>query len=164
MAKRVKVGSKAYRAFRRIGILTALLTVVASVALMSLMVIDILGFNLVENEEGIRTYWVQFETEERVIMDTKYKRGEKLDIPPNPMHSEDGYYKYDFRGWDMSGDNVPDVLPTHAYYSFLAIAVWQKTQIKPIPRSSSEEESSEPEDSSLAITYVTDIEVSESGK
>lgn len=150
MAK-VKVGSKAYRAFRRIGIFTALLTLLASIVLIFTMVLNITGLNVFEIE-GPRIYWIQFESEERIISDIKYKRGEAVELPPNPKHSEDEYFKYEFRGWDISGDNVPDIIPSHAYYSFLAEAVYQKTQIKPLPKSSSNPSSSDY--SSLTLSYV----------
>lgn len=161
MAKRVKVGSKAYRAFRRISILVAVLTLVASFGLIGIMVVDIIGFNIVEIETP-RVYWIQFESEERLISDVKYKRGEAVDIPPNPKHSDDEYYKYEFRGWDLSGDGVPDHIPTHAFYSFLAVAVYQRIQVKPIPKSSSEEPSSESDSIADAylVSYIEKTEVS----
>ena len=118
-------------------------------ALIFFLLMDIIGLNILENENGARRYWVQFQSEDRLLIDMNYRRGEKIDKPGNPTHSENEYYKYTFRGWDISGDNTPDFIPSHAYYSFLAVAVFQKIQIKPVPKSSSESEpeSSEPESS-----------------
>ena len=139
--------SRKERFLRGIGLWSAFLILISCVSLIFMLVVDIIGLNPVESEAP-RTYWVQFQSEERLLIDLNYRRGEKIDKPGNPTHSPDEYFSYTFRGWDISGDNNPDYIPRRAYYSFLAVAVFQKKQIKPLPKSSSEPESSEEEESS----------------
>ena len=146
MARKRRAGENNSKFLRRFGILSAVLAMLTSAALIGLLVLDMIGINELVEENGPRYYTVQFKTENRIIYTYTYKRGQKIDIPADPEHSEDEYYAFDFRGWDMTGDNVPDAIPTHAYFHFAAHAVYQRRQIKPFPSSSSEEveESSEP--------------------
>ena len=160
-ARRRKMGmSRKERLLRAIGLWSAFLMLLSCFALITALVVDIMGFNMLTREEGPRTYWIQFQSEDRMLVDMNYHRGDKIDKPADPMHSEDEYFKYTFRGWDISGDNSPDIIPKHAYYSFLAVAIFQKKQIKPIPKSSSqpetsiEDSSNEPENSSLEAVMV----------
>ena len=142
-AKRRKMGmSRKERFLRAIGLWSAFLMLISCFALIFFLVLDITGLNIIEREEGARTYLVQFQSEERLLLDMTYKRGEKIDKPANPTHSKSEYYKYTFRGWDITGDNTPDIIPSHAYYEFLAVAVFQKTQIKTPPKSSSQPDKS----------------------
>lgn len=149
--------SNKQRLIRGIGLWSAFLMLVSCFALITMLVMDIAGLNLVENEDGPRNYWVQFQSEDRLLLDMNYRRGEVIDIPGNPTHSEDEYFKYTFRGWDISGDNTPDLIPSRAYYSFLAVAVFQKIQVKPLPKPSSEEPESSEEPSSNIESYSDDI-------
>ena len=115
--------------------MSAFFMLITCFALMSILVMDIIGLNPTEREEGARTYEISFWTEERELNRFRYQRGEKISIPGTPTHAEDEYFKYTFRGWDITG-----------------VAVYQKTQIKPLPKSSSEPE--EPgEGSSSEATY-----------
>ena len=147
--------SRKERFLRAIGLWSAFLMLLSCFALIAALVVDIMGFNMFEREGGPRTYWIQFQSEDRLLVNLNYQRGEKIDKPANPMHSEDEYFKYTFRGWDISGDNSPDIIPNRAYYSFLAIAVFQKTQIKPLPKTSSKPDSSETSDpASMSVEMV----------
>lgn len=136
-------GAKKSRFFIRLGKFGAVFVILSSLGLITLLVLDMIGVNILIDETGPRSYWIQFKSEERMLLDMKYKRGEKFEIPADPKHSEDEYFEFIFRGWDISGDNVPDLIPNRAYYSFLAVAVYQKKQVKPFPSSNSEEDSSE---------------------
>jgi len=119
----------------------------AALSLATFLILDIAEINPFIMD-GPRIYWVQFESENKIISDVKYKRGERVKKPENPVHSEDDKYEYTFKGWDLSGDDKSDFVPTHAYYSFLAKAVYSKKLIKK-PTSSSENPSSDSsEDSS----------------
>ena len=122
---------------------------------------DIIGINPTEREEGARTYEISFWTEERELNRFRYQRGEKISIPGTPTHGEDEYFKYTFRGWDITGDNKPDIVPTRAYFEFDAVAVYQKTQIKPLPKSSSEPEEPSEGSSSEATSYAGAITLNE---
>ena len=112
---------------------------------MTILVMDIVGINATESEKA-RDYEISFWSEENELYRYNYRRGEKITVPGTPTHSEDEYFKYTFRGWDITGDGSPDILPSRAYFRFDADAVYQKKQIKPLPKTSSNpEESSEPE-------------------
>ena len=161
--RRRKVGMSNKEMFiRSIGLTSAFFMLISCFALIITLVMDISGLNTLESE-GPRNYWIQFQSEERFLVDMNYRRGEKIDKPADPTHSEDEYFKYVFRGWDISGDNNPDFIPSRAYYSFLAVAVYQKIQIKPLPKPSSEpeeepsEDSSEPDLSSNELLLINEV-------
>ena len=145
------------RFIRSVGLMSAFFILISCLVLVFTLILDIAGFNMIESENGPRNYWVQFQSEERLLVDMNYRRGEKIDKPGNPTHSEDEYFAYTFRGWDISGDNNPDIIPNRAYYSFLAVAVFQKKQIKPLPKSSSEPETSEEDSSSEGEPSSADL-------
>ena len=150
MAKRRVRMSRKERLYRSIGLMSAFFMLLTCFTLMTTLVMDIIGVNIFEREEGARTYEISFWTEERELNRYNYHRGEKISVPGTPSHTEDEYFKYTFRGWDITGDGSPDIVPARAYFEFDADAVYQKTQIKPLPKSSSEPEesiegSSEPE-------------------
>ena len=153
MARRKTRMSRKERFFRSVGLMSAFFMLITCFVLMTTLVMDIIGVNIFEREEGAREYEISFWTEETELNRFRYQRGEKISIPGTPTHSEDEYFKYTFRGWDVTGDNKPDIVPTHAYFEFDAVAVYQKTQIKPLPKTSSSEpeQSSEPEGLSGAI-------------
>ena len=144
--KRRKMGmSRKERFVRSVGLTSAFFMLISCFLLIGLLVMDIIGFNIVEIDKP-REYWIQFQSEERMLVDTKVVRGNKIDKPGDPSHSPDEYFAYTFRGWDITGDNSPDVIPNRAFYDFLAVAVFQKRQIKPLPKSSSEPESESSEE------------------
>ena len=125
--------------------------------LMTVLVMDIIGINVTESEKA-RDYEISFWSEENELYRYNYRRGEKITVPGTPTHSEDEYFKYTFRGWDITGDGSPDILPSRAYFRFDADAVYQKKQIKPLPKSSEEPEgSSEPEESSSEALASADV-------
>ena len=147
--KRTKMGmSNKQRFVRSVGLMSAFFMLISCFVLVSLLVMNIIVLNPYEYEKGPRDYWVQFVSEDRMISEYHYIRGQKIDIPADPKHSEDEYFAFTFRGWDITGDNSPDIIPNHAFYDFLAVAVYQKRQIKPLPKSSSEPEDESEEGSS----------------
>ena len=142
------------RLYRSISLLSAFFMLITTFTLITLLIMDISGLNTFESEKA-RDYWVQFTSEDRMLAEYHYVRGQKIDIPADPKHSEDEYFKYTFRGWDITGDNNPDIVPAHAFYDFLAVAVYQKIQIKPLPKSSSEPEDSSSDSSSNSSSRRT---------
>ena len=160
-AKRTKMGmSNKQRLIRGIGLWSAFLMLLSCFALITMLIMDIAGLNLIENEDGPRNYWIQFQSEDRLLLDMNYRRGEVIDVPGNPTHSEDEYNKYVFRGWDINGDHTPDFIPTRAYYSFLAIAVFQTIQVKSMPKQE-EPESPEEESTYIVNSSSNDINLNE---
>ena len=137
----------AQKVFRAIGLWGAFLAIVSSITLITMLSLNLMEVVPLE-ANGPREYWVQFVSEDRILFDKTYRRGEEISKPSNPTHSEDEYYMYIFRGWDITDDNTPDIIPSHAYFSFLAVAVYQRRQIKPLPPSSNPGDSSEEGESS----------------
>ena len=155
MAKR-KIGmSNKEKFYRSFGLMSAFFMLFSCFALITFLVMDIIGVNIIENEEGPRIYWVQFISEDRFLVDLNYQRGAVIDKPADPTHSKDRYFEYTFRGWDINNDNSPDIIPRRAYFSFAATAIFQKKPIGSIPRSSREpsSSSSEEENSSSELDY-----------
>ena len=143
---RKKGNTKFSKALKGISILCAVLALLTSACLVGFLVIDIIGLNILVSD-GPRQYVVQFSSQEITISTETYRRGAAIKIPENPTRApdEDENYKYTytFKGWDMTGDNVADILPHYAYYSFLAKAVYNRTSTKkPKTSSSNPEESS----------------------
>ena len=144
MARRRKIGmSNKEKLLRSIGLSSAIFMLLTCFILIGTLVMDITGLNYLETEDGPRTYYIAFWTEDRFLSGYEYVRGEKILRPGNPSHEPDEYFEYTFRGWDITGDNSPDLVPSRAYYGFDAVAIYQKKQIKPLPKSSSEPESSD---------------------
>ena len=98
---------------------------VTCAALVTFLVLDIAEVNPFIMD-GPRVYTVQFKSEEQTISYGKYQRGTEISKPSDPTHSVDEEYSYTFVGWDLTGDGIADIVPTHAYYSFLANAVYSK--------------------------------------
>ena len=158
MAKRRRTRmSRKERFYRSVGLMGAFFMLISCFTLMITLVLDIAGANTAEREQGPRLYEIAFWTEDRELSHFSYQRGEKISVPGTPSHSEDEYFKYTFRGWDMTGDNKPDIIPARAYFEFDAVAVFQKTQIKPLPKSSSEPESFEEQTSNEVKSYNGDV-------
>lgn len=78
--------------------------------------------------DELREYEVKFSSEGSLISEATYKRGEEI-VPPEgiPEHEIDGENNYMFIGWDVLGTGIPTPVPTHAYFSFNAKAVYLKT-------------------------------------
>lgn len=135
--------------FKRFGLVGAILVVISCVTLVAFLVLDLAEVNPFIMD-GPRIYWVQFESEEVIVMDVKYRRGESIKTPNDPVHSEDEYYKYAFKGWDLNDDKRADLIPPFAYSSFRAVAIYSKKQIKARPSSNSDSSSNSEDNSSGA--------------
>ena len=155
MARR-KIGmSNKEKFFRSVGLMSAFFMLLSCFTLITFLVMDIAGINYFDREEGPRKYYIAFYSEERFLGGADYIRGEKIDRPGDPVHGDDEYFRYTFRGWDITGDGSPDLVPSRAYFGFDAVAVYQKRQIKPLPKSYSEPEPSS-EESELSINREVD--------
>lgn len=151
------------KTFKALGILGAVFALIASAALVFFLVLDIIGYNILV-DDGPRQYIVQFESNGRTISTVNYRRGAEIKIPENPTREpdeDDEYnYTYTFKGWDMTGDNVTDILPHYAYYSFLARAVYNRKGVKkPTPPKSSEEETESSSSGSIQEAIMANIRI-----
>lgn len=143
MAKRKNNLTGLNKFTRAIGLWSAFFIILASLTVITTLTMNMLEIFPLESPDGPREYWIQFESEGRLLFDNHFKRGEKFNKPADPTHSPVEGYSFTFRGWDISGDGNPDIIPSHAYYSFLAVAVFHRRSVKPLPKSSDPGESSE---------------------
>ena len=146
MARRRIGMSNKQKFYRSVALMSAFFMLISCFVLIGTMTIGI----MVDPEiEEPRHYCINFWTEDRWLSGSDhYTRGEKIQVPGTPSHEADEYFEYIFRGWDINGDNNPDIVPSRAFFDFDGVAVYQKKQIKPLPKSSSEPEDSEGGDSS----------------
>lgn len=108
--------------FKYLTIGAASLGVISSGTFAVFMTIDATNDNFITDE--LREYTATFSNEGTVLVTKTYKRGETVVPPENPSHSIDGINNYIFIGWDLTGNGIPDILPTQIYYSFNAEAVY----------------------------------------
>lgn len=150
---RRKGNTKLNKFFKAMGLISAVFVLLTSVCLVAFLVLDIIDVNTLVSD-GPRYYTIQFADEYSTISTNTYRRGDKIVFPKEnpvrfPDEDEDYNYTYTFKGWDITGDNISDLLPHYAYYSFLAKAVFSRTSIaKPKPSSSKEDDSSSSSSSS----------------
>ena len=111
--------------FKYLTIFGATVGILSSTVFSVLMGIDAVKGDLITDD--VREYTASFSSEGSIISKTTYKRGELLEVPENPTHEIDGENNYFFIGWDTNKNGIPDVVPTRAYYSFDAEAVYFRT-------------------------------------
>lgn len=108
--------------------------VFSAVLLIMVCVLSIAGvFSLPSDTPRVYECEFQDYTGLRIYYRT-YKRGEEISyttLDTYRPNDPDGT-SYSFYGWDISGDSIPDVLPTRMYYSFVAVPLYHsKTPKKP---------------------------------
>ena len=100
------------------------LVIIPCIAIAVFGIFDLTGFFPLLGE-GYRTYAYEYvDTDENgntfVLFSDQKKRGEKWEeytVEPTKVD-------HTFIGWDRTGDNIVDVIPERAYYSFVAKAVY----------------------------------------
>lgn len=112
--------------FKIFTIIGASLGVVASTAFTAVMTANMNGRKGFLTEE-LREYKATFISEDTILSEATYKRGEMIEQPETPTHEIDGERNYIFIGWDTNGDNLIDFVPPRIYYSFTARAVFLNT-------------------------------------
>ena len=90
------------------------------------LVIDMVGGNVFLTDY-LREYTATFISDGALIDQKTYKRGEVLEQPGIPEKQSDGEDNYIFIGWDITGEGLPDILPTNMYFSFTAKACFFST-------------------------------------
>ena len=123
--RRIARGIGHPRFFRYLTIFGASIGMLSSSAFAVIMGVDAAKGDFINDE--VREYTASFSSEGTLISKMTYKRGEELQIPENPTHEIDGESNYFFIGWDTNGNGIPDVVPSRAYYSFDAEAVYFRT-------------------------------------
>lgn len=106
------------KATRISAIIASVLVIVPCLAVAVFGILDVAGvFPLLSSP---RSYRVTFTSKEVVVFQQYYLRGEPLDVDITPTN-----YKGTFKGWDINGDKIPDLLPSRVYMTIDAIAIWK---------------------------------------
>lgn len=121
---------KTNKVFKTLGIVGASLMIAASIALAVFLILDIAGFNNLLLD-GPRYYSIGFYNGDDLVATKSYRRGEKIEVPGKQYKASDENWSYTFKGWDINWDGTPDIIPSHAYYEFDALAVYSKKYIGP---------------------------------
>ena len=111
--------------YKYLTIFGATVGIIGASAFSVMMAVDAVKGDLITDD--VREYTASFSSEGSIISKVTYKRGELLQVPENPTHEIDGENNYFFIGWDTNKNGIPDVVPTRAYYSFEAEAVYFRT-------------------------------------
>ena len=105
-------------------ILASIVMFIPCLAIAVFGILDIAGVMPLLGEA--RFYNVTFKSDETVLTSLKIKRGEVLKYSNRP--EKEGY---NFMGWDIDGNKIPDVLPRRVYGDINAVAVWSKINENP---------------------------------
>ena len=118
------------KVFKVLGIVGASLMIVSSLALATFLVLDIAEINTLFLDAP-RYYNIGFYNGDDPVDVRSYRRGDKIVVPEKPSKASDENWSYTFKGWDINWDGVSDIIPSHAYYEFDALAVYSKKYIGP---------------------------------
>ena len=102
----------------------------ASLAIVVFMILSIAGvFPFTSNT--INHYQVRFIANDKILFSQIYQRGEKIEANVTvPSKPNDKYgHDYVFLGWDTNGDSIVNPVPTRAYSTFDAVAIYRATSI-----------------------------------
>ena len=130
-------GEKTNQFFRVFGIIGASLALASTLALATFLILDLAGVNELVSDDP-RYYIAEFISEDEDVSYKVYTRGEKIEKPANPTHSPKENYIYTFKGWDLNGDHISDAIPSKAYYSFKAVAIYSSKYIGKEPEKNNE--------------------------
>ena len=109
--------------FKRLTIGGSIFGVISIIAMVVVLILDIIGVNTFTTD-SLRTYTATFISEDAVISETTYRRGEQIEKPAAPQKVMDGEKNYLFIGWDITGEGIPDIVPNRIYFNFTAKAVF----------------------------------------
>lgn len=131
MAKKPKSIKRRFRA------LTAIASAFGSLSLLSLVGVLVLAEsgNINLFSDTIRTYKTEFYDDGVFVNEQLLQRGAKIEIPEVQqveIKEKDGSISV-FLGWDITGEGIPDRIPTNAYFDFRANSVYFKIPGDAIP-------------------------------
>ena len=116
--------------FKVVSVIVSILTLLGSLVLITVLVLsDLKVFKLSTNEP--RYYNGSFYNEGVLLYETgPLKRGELINYneAPDKDREADGTI-YQFIGWDLDGNKIPDILGDRIYFNFKANAVFMKLPI-----------------------------------
>lgn len=100
---------------------------VAVVTVPTLLILD--SSEVVDLTSGVnRQYTITFKVEDKLYLQKTLFRGAPIDYSDlkDPVKSGSLYKYYTFAGWDLNGDGFADILPSKAYNSYVANALFKE--------------------------------------
>lgn len=114
------------KAWKIVSIISSVLLILAVVSLPTLLILDSTG--TLDLTSGVnRQYTITFKVDDEVFYTKTAFRGAPIDYSDlkDPIKSGSLYKYYTFIGWDLNGDGFSDSLPTRAYKSYVAVAIFE---------------------------------------
>ena len=102
------------------------LALIAMLATITFLILSMVGVFQLDNG-SVNHYRVRFIANDEVLSNEVYQRGDKIEtdftVPGKP---DDEYgLDYTFVGWDTNGDKIANIVPTRAYRTFDAVAIYR---------------------------------------
>ena len=118
MAKERKEHPGLGKATKGLAIAASILVMLPCLAVATFGILDLAGvFPLLSDP---RYYTVQFISDEHVIEERQIKRGEFLEYNSKPTKED-----FEFKGWDLDGNKIPDVVKRRVYSNLYFRAIWK---------------------------------------
>ena len=115
MGKGTKVGA----------IIASITALLSSVAVIVFLILGLCGVFTLDSPSANK-YHITFIANEQVLLDEYITKGELIPtdftVPGKPDDKKTVNYK--FIGWDTNGDNIANPIPTRAYRTFTAVALY----------------------------------------
>lgn len=122
--------------------------IISAITILTVSILSLIGIFPMPTD-SVRTYGAEFVTyDDKVLFKKIFKRGEVLEYEEFDMDrpdDEDGT-TYTFIGWDITGDSIPDIIPSRMYYSFKAIPVYFEFNPHGVIKHDDEEEENDSEE------------------
>lgn len=128
MAQQTK--PKRRKAWKITSIVATSILMVSVIAIPTFLILDTAG--AVSITSGVnRQYTMTFTVDEKVYATKTLYRGAKIDYSdiPEPVKYGSLLKYYTFSGWDITGDGYADILPSRAYRSYTAVAVFREHKL-----------------------------------
>ena len=118
MAKERKDHPGLGKATKGFAIAASILVMIPCLAVAAFGVLDIIGVFPLLGE--VRYYYVDFVVDDQIIETKTIKRGEYVEYDFEPYKDE-----FEFKGWDMDGNKIPDKVKRRVYSDIVYVAIFK---------------------------------------
>lgn len=118
------------KAWKVVSLICTSLLMACVVAITTFLILD--STEVVSITSGVnRQYMMTFIVEDDVYATKVLYRGSPIDYSDikDPVKDGNFFTYYTFSGWDLTGDGFVDILPSRAYKSYKAVAVFKEHKI-----------------------------------
>ena len=129
MKKRKKIKNNPNK-FKTTSIVFGILSIIMCISTATFLILDL--FNIVPLDEKFPNYYTYkfFNDAGGLIYKKTILRGEKFDeVVSEPEKGdetkENERISYTFKGWDINGDKIPDIIPKYAYFNIDARPIYK---------------------------------------